>query len=102
MTSLSLGALSGVIFGIITVLLMIPLKFKDKRAAIVGAFINRFAIGFVIGATLLPLPGWARGLFFGFLLSLPDALITKAYIPILVIGALGGLLIGIVVSVWGM
>jgi hypothetical protein len=41
-------------------------------------FINRFAVGFVIGASNLPVPGWLSGLIFGVLLSLPDAIITKA------------------------
>lgn len=80
---------------------MIPLQFEDKRAAMLGAFVNRFAIGFVIGAARLPLPGWASGLVFGLLLSLPDAIITKAYVPILVLGAIGGVIIGFVISVWG-
>jgi hypothetical protein len=50
MNALLLGALAGVLFGMIAVLLMIPLKFDDKRAAMLGAFVNRFSIGFVIGA----------------------------------------------------
>jgi hypothetical protein len=61
---------------------MIPLSFSDKTAALTGAFLNRFAIGFVIGAARLPLPSWAQGLIFGILLSLPDAIITKTYAPI--------------------
>jgi hypothetical protein len=66
-----------------------------------GAFLNRFAIGFVIGAARLPLPDWAGGLVFGILLSLPDAIITKTYVPILVLGAVGGLVIGLIVGRWG-
>jgi len=58
---------------------MIPLSFPDKRAALLGAFLNRFAIGFVIGAARLPVPSWAQGLIFGILLSLPDAIITQAF-----------------------
>jgi hypothetical protein len=42
----------------------------------------------------LPWPGWVVGLVFGVLLSLPSALITKARVPILIVGAVGGLLIG--------
>jgi len=38
---------------------------------------------------------------FGLLLSLPDAIITKAYAPILVLGAIGGLVIGIIAGKWG-
>lgn len=101
MSRLLLGTICGLIYGALSAASMIPLEFSDKRAALAGAFLNRFAIGFVIGAARLPLPGWAAGLIFGVLLSLPDALITKAYIPILVLGAVGGLIIGIIVSKWG-
>ncbi len=80
---------------------MLPMSFPDKRAAILGAFINRFAIGFVIGAIRLPWPGWAVGLLIGILLSLPDAIITKAAAPILGLGAVGGLIIGFVVGRFG-
>jgi hypothetical protein len=101
MSKLLLGTICGLIFGAIDVLLMIPLSFADKTAAMTGAFVNRFAIGFVIGATDLPLPGWARGLLFGLLLSLPDTIITKAYAPIIGSGIIGGLIIGFVVDRWG-
>jgi hypothetical protein len=80
---------------------MIPLAFSDKTAALTGAFLNRFAIGFVIGAARLSTPSWAQGLIFGILLSLPDAIITKAYAPILILGAVGGTIIGLIVGKWG-
>jgi hypothetical protein len=80
---------------------MIPLSFPDKQAALLGAFINRFSIGFVIGAITLPWPGWATGLVVGVLLSLADAIITKAYAPILILGAVGGTIIGWIVQRFG-
>ena len=101
MPRILLGTICGVIFGSIVVLTMIPMEFPDKRAALAGAFLNRFGVGFVIGAARLPLPCWAGGLLFGLVLSLPDAIITKAYIPIIVLGLIGGLIIGIVVEHWG-
>jgi hypothetical protein len=101
MSRIMLGVLCGLVFGAISVATMIPLSFEDKRAAMLGAFINRFAIGLVIGVATLPFPGWLTGLLFGLLLSLPDAIITKAYAPILGIGVLGGLIIGFVISSWG-
>jgi hypothetical protein len=101
MSRILLGVICGLVFGGVAVAMMIPLTFQDKTAAMLGAFINRFAIGFVIGAAQLPLPSWASGLIFGFLLSLPDAIITKAYAPILVLGTLGGLVIGLIVGKWG-
>ena len=101
MFRLMLGILCGLVFGSISVATMIPLSFEDKRTAMLGAFLNRFAIGVVIGATALPLPGWLSGLLFGLLLSLPDAIITKAYAPIIGLGVIGGLIIGFVISSWG-
>jgi len=44
---------------------------------------------------------WAQGLIFGVLLSLPDPFITKTFAPILVFGAVCGLIIGRVVGKWG-
>src|SRR5207247_6712561 len=41
-----------------------------------------------------------QALTFGLLLSLPSAIITKAYAPVLVVGALGGLIIGGVIHGW--
>ena len=101
MSKLLLGAICGVVFGVVVVATMIPLEFPDKRAALIGAFLNRFGVGFVIGVAQLPLPGWASGLVFGLLLSLPDAIITKAYIPIIALGLIGGLIIGIIVERFG-
>ena len=101
MSKIILGSICGVVFGLVSVATMLPLKFEDKRAALAGAFANRFAIGFVIGATNLPWPGWASGLLFGLLLSLPEAIITKAWIPLMVIGGLGGLICGLVIGAVG-
>ena len=101
MSRLLLGAVCGLVYGALSAASMLPLDFPDKRAALLGAFLNRFGIGFCIGAARLPLPGWAAGLVFGLLLSLPDAIITKAYAPILILGAVGGLIIGLIVGKWG-
>ncbi|MBS1252356.1 MAG: hypothetical protein MAG451_01395 [Anaerolineales bacterium] len=100
MSKLTLGIVAGLVFGVLDVLVMIPLEFEDRRSAMVGAFVNRFSIGFVIGATDLPMPLWASGLLFGLLLSLPDAIITKTWAPILGIGVIGGGLIGLGLGVW--
>ena len=101
MSKILLGVICGIVFGIISVATMIPLMFEDKKAAMAGAFANRFAVGFVIGATDLPLPMWASGLLFGLLLSLPDAIITKSWIPIMTLGAIGGVLCGLVIGAFG-
>lgn len=93
-----LGALCGLTFGLVSVATMIPLSFPDKRAALTAAFVDRFAIGFVIAVAGLTWPGWLVGLFFGVLLSTPSAIITKAWAPILGMGAVGGVIIGLVVQ----
>jgi len=96
------GVIAGLVFGAVAVGMMLPLSFPDKRAALLGAFADRFAIGLVLGCVELPWPGWAVGLFFGLLLSLPSAIVTKAYVPILVIGGIGGLVIGGLIHGWGL
>ena len=94
MTSLAYGLLAGIAFGAISVGLMLPLQFPDKRAALLGAFVNRFAIGLLIPLVHLGVAGWLLGLGLGILLSLPDAIITKAFAPIIGVGAVGGAIIG--------
>lgn len=97
----AVGIIGGIAFGSISVAIMLPMEFTDKTAALTAAFVSRFSIGLVIGSARLPLPGWLRGLLFGLLLSLPDAIITNAWIPILSFGAFGGLILGIAVDRFG-
>ena len=101
MSRLMLGVVCGLVFGAIDIGIMLPMSFPDKRAAITAAFIARFGIGFAIGAARLPWPGWLVGLVFGLLLSIPDAIITKSYGPIIGMGAVGGTAIGFLVSRFG-
>ena len=85
---------SGVGFGVVAVLLMLPMSFPNKRTALIAAFASRFAIGFLIPLVAMPIPGIAKGALVGLLISLPDAIVTKAYAPILIVGDVGGALIG--------
>jgi hypothetical protein len=101
MSRLALGLVCGLIFGAVDVALMLPMSFPDKRTALLAAFFSRFGIGFVIPVVQLPSwPGWLIGLTLGLLLSLPDAIVTKAYAPILLSGAVGGIIIGGVTQSW--
>jgi hypothetical protein len=100
MSRVTFGLIAGMLFGAVSVGLMIPMSFPDKRTALAAAFSSRFAIGFLATVVQLPMPAWARGLVVGFLISLPDALITKAYAPILIIGSIGGVLIAIAAVRW--
>jgi uncharacterized membrane protein len=108
MPRLLLGLLSGVVFGVVAVASMMPLQFPDKRAALLGAFLSRFALGVVIGAIIgspqvirLGAPPWLVGLVVGVLVSTGDAAITKSYAPILIFGAVGGAVIGWLVGRFG-
>lgn len=108
MSRLLLGSISGIVYGALSALSMLPLEFPDKRAALLGAFLNRLAIGVMIGAALgapqlevLRMPPWLLGFCVGVLLSAADAVITKAYAPILIFGAIGGALIGWIVARFG-
>ena len=101
MSHVTLGVLCGLGFGAFAVAVMLPMSFPDKRAALTAAFLERFAIGFVIAVVSLPWPWWVTGLSAGLLLSAPSAIITKAFGPILVFGAIGGLVVGFIVNSFG-
>jgi hypothetical protein len=94
------GVVAGLVFGAVAVGMMLPMPFPDKRTALLGAFVDRLGIGIVIGCVQLPWSGWLAGLLFGLLLSLHSAVITKAYVPILVMGGIGGLVIGGLLHGW--
>jgi hypothetical protein len=91
---LGLNLACGLAFGAVAVGLMLPLEFPDRRTALAAAFASRFAIGFLVPAVHLPVPMAIAGAIVGLLVSLPDAIVTKAYVPILAIGTAGGALIG--------
>jgi hypothetical protein len=108
MPRLLLGLVAGLVFGAFAVATMLPMQFADRRAALAGAFFSRLAIGVIIGAAIgspqLMSGGfspWITGAAIGMLVSLPDAIITRAYAPILVIGTVGGAAIGWIVGKWG-
>ncbi|MGB0036748.1 MAG: hypothetical protein WBP79_14855 [Candidatus Acidiferrales bacterium] len=102
MSRILLGVICGLGFGAVDVAMMIPMSHPNKQTAMLGAFIARFGLGFVICTIRLPWPGWAVGLFLGILLSLPDAIITKAMASIIGSGAVGGLIIGWIASKYGL
>ena len=83
MSRFMLANVCGLVFGLVAVAMMWPMSFPDKTAALVAAFLNRFAIGFVICLIDIPCSGWLIGLTMGILLSLPPAIITRMPIPIM-------------------
>src|SRR6478672_5856562 len=101
MTRVTLGVLLGMVIGGVDVLLMLPLSFPDKRAALLGAFCARFALGFFAANVRLPMSPIVSGVLVGVLTSLPDAIITKAYTPIMITGVVFGAVAGWIVGRWG-
>ena len=94
MSNITKGIIAGLIFGIASIIPMIFLPFENKARAMTASFISRFAIGFIIFNMELGIPGWLKGGIVGLVLSLPDAIVTKKYAPILGLGTIGGLICG--------
>lgn len=103
MRRLAFALLCGLVFGIIDVLIMIPLKYENNRKrleAMSAAFIERFMIGFLIPIIDLPLHPVYVGILLGLTLSLPSAIITRVYIPIVATGIAGGILVGMATTLF--
>jgi hypothetical protein len=98
MDPLTKGLIAGVLFGLVTVAIMAPLKIEDKRTVLIASFVSRFAIGLLIAVAALPGAGWLAGIIVGLLLSIPQALLTRSYGPILGNGVIGGALIGFILN----
>ena len=98
MSRLKVGLIAGVDFGVIDIIPMLFMDLPNRNVAIAGAFTSRFAIGFLIPNTALPFAGWVNGLLISSLMSIPDAIITSAFGPILGFGAVGGIIIGFIVG----
>lgn len=101
MDRIALGAICGLAFGVIDVLVMIPLKYENNRRkneAMSAAFIERFMIGFLVPNVELGIHPALTGLLLGVGLSAPSAIITRAYAPIIGIGIAGGVIIGFAVK----
>jgi hypothetical protein len=99
MDKTTLGIICGLAFGIIDVLIMIPLKYENNRKrieAMSSAFIERFMIGFLIPNVELNIHPALTGLIIGLGLSIPTAIITRVYAPIIGTGLVGGVIIGFV------
>lgn len=100
MPRVTLGVILGLSIGTADVLLMLPLSFPDKLTALLAAFTSRFSLGFFAAAINLRISPIAAGLLVGVLTSIPDAIVTKAYAPILVTGVMFGAAAGWIVRRW--
>ena len=102
MSRIVVGVVCGLVFGALSVGLMLPLPFPDKKTPLLGAFFDRFGIGVLTALVSVPgLPPWQQGALVGLLMSLPSAIITKVYAPILILGVLGGAACGWAVATFG-
>ncbi len=101
MSKITLGLICGLVFGALDVLIMLPMKFEDKRKkkeAFFSAFIDRFILGFLVPIINFGIHPALAGAILGLGLSLPSAIITRAYAPIIGIGILGGAIIGFIAN----
>ncbi len=98
MNALPLGIVLGLICGAASVALMLPMSFPDKPTALAAAFASRFMLGLFSATVTLSLHPILAGAVVGLLVSIPDALITKAYVPILGLGLAFGLICGVAVT----
>lgn len=101
MNRVTLGIVLGLVIGAVDVALMLPLQFPNKRDALLGAFCSRFALGFFAATVRLPMPPLAAGVLVGVMTSLPDAIITRAYAPIMLTGVVFGAAAGWIAGRWG-
>ena len=92
--------IAGLVFATVAAGSMVKIPFpspREKREAIAATLVDRFLVGFVIGpvAAGLDANGILIGVLLGLGLSIPVALIARAYLPILLIGTVGGLAVGV-------
>src|SRR5690349_15920381 len=97
MTNVLKGVIAGTIFGVVSLIPMFFLKIDEKGKAMVASFVNRFTIGFVIFNMELGIAGWLKGGLAGLFMSLPAAIISGKYPPIIVLGVVGGIICGLMV-----
>ena len=79
---------------------MIPLRFPsphEKRQAMTAAFVERFFLGFIVGPLAAGLD--TNGIFIGAIIgigtSIGTAIITKTWAPIIIMGLITGLGVGL-------
>lgn len=102
MTKIILGIICGFGFGVLDVLIMLPLKYANKRKrteAMSSAFLERAMLGFLIPNLDLGIHPAIVGLILGVGLSLPSAIITRAYLPIIATGVAGAVIIGFITKI---
>lgn len=92
--------IAGLVLASVLSATMVPLSFptpREKRTAIIAAFLDRFFLRFVVGpaAAGLDTNGVLIGAILGLGSSIPTALITRGYVPVIVLGLAGGTVVGL-------
>jgi hypothetical protein len=90
---------ASLVTGTLAVLAMLPAPFPtsaDRKVALIGAFVDRTVLGFIVGpvARGLSVNGVLAGLVLGVGFSFGTALITRAHLQVIGLGALFGAGVG--------
>jgi hypothetical protein len=93
MPAFHLGIVSGLVCGALSALVVFFLP-GDKRISPAGAFFLALAIAVSLGFGDRGRLGWGPGIVIGLLISLPAAILSKAYAKVLALGVANGTLIG--------
>jgi hypothetical protein len=101
MNRVVLGVVLGVAAGLADLALMAATRFPGGRDVRIGAFSDRFLIGFFVATTSLPLSPVLSGMLIGGIVSVPPAVIVKEYAKIMISGVVLGTLLGIALRVLG-
>src|SRR5262249_51961558 len=97
-----LGIVFGVGLALFDLVTLYRLHWPDRRhqlAAPTAAVNEAFMIGLLSPPTDLGTPRWVSGVIIGLALSLPSAILTKAYQPIIGVGLVAGLALGIAAQI---
>jgi hypothetical protein len=101
MSRITLGIVLGIVAGLADLSLMAITHFPGGRDVKLGAFSDRFLIGFFIATTTIPMNPVFSGLLIGALVSVPPAIILREYAKIMVSGIVLGGLLGYAIRVFG-
>lgn len=96
----------GIAFGIVlvafdlTMLSRLPWPTRHQELeAMAAAAIDRFMLGLLIPTADFGTPRWLTGVLLGVGLSLPAAILTRAYQPMIGLGLVAGLILGILAQI---
>jgi hypothetical protein len=101
MNRVVLGIVLGIAGGLADLALMTATRFPGGRDVKMGAFSDRFLIGFFVATASLPLSPVPAGIVIGAMVSVPPALIIKEYAKIMISGIAIGALGGVAVRAFG-